>query len=321
MNADTEAAPGAPASRVKVRRRPHTRSSYDRRWGLIFLSPWLIGFVLWYLLPMVASLAFSFFRFNLIRPEDARFIGLTNYARLLNDSAVVHSLLVTLKYALVALPLAVAVPLAFAWLLTAKSLWGKSFFRTLFYLPTIVPFVSAVFIWNGYMNTQTGWLNRMLGAARVPQPDWLNSTTWIYGALALIGLWGVGNAMLLFIAGMQGVPTELYEAAEVDGANSWHKFSKITVPMISPIIFYNVVLALIALFQYFLVPYVLKNGTGDPANSTLFYSMYFFKTVFTFNDMGYGATLAWVLFVIIMLVTGVVFRTARHWVHYEYQER
>lgn len=291
-----------------------------RRWGWFFIAPWIIGFTLFFLLPMVFSLIFSFLEFDLIRPEDARFIGLENYQRWFQDPLVWESLLVTLKFGLIFLPISLIVPLGFAWLLTAKSLWGKAVFRTLFFLPTIVPFVSVVFIWNGFLNAQTGWLNQMLAVIGIDGPDWLNSTFWIYPSLGLIAAWGVGNAMLLFIAGMQGIPVELYESAEVDGASTWHRFKSITVPMISPILFYNLVLAVIFLFQYFLVPFVLKNGTGDPANSTLFYSLYFFKTAFTFNDMGYGATLAWMLFVIIMIVTLLIFGTARYWVYYEFEE-
>ncbi len=291
-----------------------------RRWGLAFISPWILGFLLFFFLPMAASLVFSFMEFDLIRPEDARFIGFDNYQRWFEDPLVWESLLVTVKFGAILLPISLLLPLGFAWLLTTKSLWMKSVFRTLFFVPAIVPFVSVVFIWNGFLNSQTGWLNKALGTVGIAGPDWLNSTVWIYPALALIAAWGVGNAMLLFIAGIQGIPVELYESAEVDGASTWRKFRSITVPMISPVLFYNLVLVVIFLFQYFLVPFVLKNGTGDPANSTLFYSLYFFKTAFTFNDMGYGATLAWMLFVIIMAVTLVIFGTARYWVYYEFEE-
>lgn len=292
----------------------------QRKWGLIFITPWIIGFVVFYAGPMLASLAFSFFEFDLVNPEDARFIGLANYEQLFNDRLVWESLWVTVKFAAIMIPFGLALPLLFAWLLTSRSLWGKPFFRTLFFMPTIVPFVSSVFIWNGFLNTSGGWMNKFLEWIGIPGPDWLNSTFWIYPSLALIGAWGVGNAMLLFIASIQGIPVELYESAEVDGANTWHKFRGITVPMLTPIIFYNLVLALVAIFQYFLVPFVLKNGTGDPANSTLFYSLYFFKTAFTFNDMGYGATLAWLLFLIILTITLLLFATAKYWVYYEFEE-
>ncbi len=314
----TDIATADNASEIGKKRKVGVIEGAQRKWGLIFISPWILGFLFFFLAPMLASLVFSFMEFDLIRPEDARFIGFENYRQWFGDPLVWESLLVTVKFAAIMIPFSLALPLGFAWLLTSRSLWGKPFFRTLFFMPTIVPFVSVVFIWGGFLNSQTGWLNKMLGTVGIGEPDWLNSTFWIYPALALIGAWGVGNAMLLFIAGIQGIPKELYEAAEVDGSNTWHKFRSITVPMISPILFYNLVLAVIALFQYFLVPFVLKNGTGDPANSTLFYSLYFFKTAFTFNDMGYGATLAWMLFLIIMIITLIMFGTARYWVYYEF---
>lgn len=308
------------ASTAMRKRKLGRKERADRMWGLLFISPWILGILLWYLVPMVASFIFSFYKFDLVRPEEARFIGLANYVQLLRDPLMYKSLWVTVKFALIAIPSALALPLAFAWLLTSKSLRGKTLFRTFFFLPTIVPFVSVVFIWNGFLNTQTGWLNRFLTALGLPGPDWLNSTFWIYPALAMIGFWGVGNAMLLFIASLQGIQEELYEAADIDGANGWHKFIHISIPIISPIIFYNLVLLMIAIFNYFLVPFVLKNGTGDPANATLFYSLYFFKTAFTFNDMGYGATLAWLLFLIILVITIILFGTAKYWVYYEYEE-
>ena len=316
MTADTAAVESAAAYEHQT----GMNERFQRRWGFIFISPWIFGFLAFFLLPMGASLVFSFMEFDLINPEDAKFIGLDNYQQWFTDPLVWDTLLVTLKFAVIMIPVSLAVPLGFAWLLTSKSLWGKPLFRTLFFMPTIVPFVSVVFIFNGFLNTQTGWLNQYFLEPIGIAPDWLNSTVWIYPALVLIGVWGVGNAMLLFIASIQGIPKDLYESAEVDGANTWHKFKSITVPMISPILFYNLVLAVIALFQYFLIPFVLKNGTGDPANSTLFYSLYFFKTAFTFNDMGYGATLAWMLFVIIMIVTILMFATARYWVYYEFSE-
>ncbi len=310
----------SPSKRKRRRAEVSSNERIHRRWGWFFISPWIIGFLLFFLLPMAASFVFSFLEFDLINPEDARFIGFDNYTRWFQDPLVWESLLVTLKFGLILLPVSLLLPLGFAWLLTAKNLWGKAIFRTLFFVPAIVPFVSVVFIWNGFLNSETGWLNEALSTIGIDGPNWLNSTVWIYPSLALIAAWGVGNAMLLFIAGIQGIPLELYESAEVDGAGAWRKFRSITVPMISPILFYNLVLVIIFLFQYFLVPFVLKNGTGDPDNSTLFYSLYFFKTAFTFNDMGYGATLAWMLFVIIMIVTLLIFGTARYWVYYEFEE-
>lgn len=269
---------------------------------------------------MGASLWFSVTDFDLTSGQPPRFIGFGNWAKLFNDPDVIHSALVTLKFGLLSLPLAILVPLGFAYLLTAKNLWGRSFFRTMFYMPSIIPFVSAVLLFGGVLNSQTGWINRGLGVIGIDGPEWLGSTTWIYPALALIGLWGVGNAMIIFIAGMNSVPRDLFDAAKADGGSSWQIFRNVTLPIISPVTFYNVVIALIGLFQYFLVPFVLKNASGDPSGSTLFYSLYFFRVGFRLNDMGYAATLAWMLFAVGVVVTGILFWSAKYWVHYEFSE-
>lgn len=296
------------------------RSALARReaaWGLLFLSPWIVGFLAFTLLPMAASLVLSFTNFDLVKPEETRFIGPSNFTRLFDDSLVVESLLVTVRFALIAIPLALVTPLGLAALLNSKHLFGQRLFRTLFYLPSIVPIVAGTLIWSGVLNTQTGWINLALESVGLPGPDWLNTKTWIYPALAIIGLWGIGNAMVTMLAGMQGVPTELYDAARVDGAGPVQTFFNITVPMISPVIFYNLTLSLIGAFQYFTVAYVLKNGTGDPGNATLFYNLYLYKVMFTYNDMGYAAALAWLLFVIVLALTVILFGTARRWVYYE----
>lgn len=283
--------------------------------------PWIVGFLAFYALPMAASLWLSFTDFSLTSPDPTQFVGLENYRRLVSDPEVSASAQVTVKFGLLAVPATIVVPLGFAYLLTARGLWGRSVFRTLFYMPSVIPFVAAVLVFNGMLNSQTGWANRALTAVGIPGPNWLNSEMWIYPTLTLIALWGVGNAMIIFIAGINSVPKDLYDAAEVDGASAWRMFRHITVPMISPVLFYNVVVALIGLFQYFLVPFVLKNGSGDPGGATFFYSMYFYRTLFRLQDMGYAATLAWLLFLAGVVVTGALFWSARHWVHYEFGER
>lgn len=282
--------------------------------------PWIVGFFLWYALPMAASLWFSFTDFNLVSPEPTSFVGLDNWRRLFSDPSVRSSALVTAKFGLLFLPLSVVFPLFLAYLLTAKHLWGKSFFRTMFYLPSIVPFVAAVLLFSGMFNGQTGWVNQALGALGLPQPDWLNSTLWIYPTLTFISMWGIGNAMIIFIAGMNSVPGDLYDAARCDGASSFQTFRHVTLPILSPVTFYNIVIALIALFQYFLVPFVLKNGSGEPAGETLFYSLYFFRVLFRLQDMGYAAAIAWGLFFVGVVVTGLLFWSAKYWVHYEYRD-
>lgn len=287
-------------------------------WGWIFLSPWIFGFFAFTLLPMAASLVFSFTDFDLNAVDEISYVGLDNYQHLFEDPRVEESLMATLKFSMIALPLAVSLPILLASLLNSKHLIGKTIFRTLFYMPYMVPVVSATYIWGGVLNSETGWINRFLeevvGLAN--GPDWIFSKTWIYPALNIIGLWGIGNAMLYTLAAMQGVPTELYEAARVDGATAFGTFRHITLPMISPVIFYNLILSVIGLFRYFEVPFILKEGSGDPGGATMFFNIHLYKTAFTFKQMGYGSTLAWLLFAMAMGSTVLLFITSRYWVYY-----
>ncbi|MGD2176329.1 MAG: sugar ABC transporter permease [Anaerolineae bacterium] len=310
----TAITPAQPSAKPDGRKR-NRKGRSEALWGLAFLSPWFIGLAAFILLPMLATLALSFTNFNLVQEQELRFVGLANYAKLIRDAQAHTAMLVTLKFGAIMLPIAIGLPIALAALLNSESLLGKAVFRTLFYMPFIVPMVSAVYVWSGMLNTQSGWINRALEAMGLTGPDWMNSTTWIYPALVVINLWGIGQGMLYLLAAMQGIPTELYEAAEVDGAPGLTRFFRITLPMITPVIFYNLVLTVIGLFQYFLVPLVLKGGTGDPGNSTLFYNLYLYKQFFTYQDMAYGATLAWVLFVIVLAVTGLLYGTQRYWVY------
>lgn len=306
--------------------------------GFLFLSPWLLGFIAFTFLPMIATLVFSFLELNITDGifSSPKFVGLENYARLFTDpqagvsprfwfsSQTPSSLIITIKFALFALPVGIFFPLILALLMNSRYLKGQFFFRSLFYMPFIVPFVASVFLWGGMLNTETGWINRFLefiGIAKESLPQWANDTTWVYPTYVIMGIWGVGNAMLIMLAGLQGVPTELYDAAKVDGANGWATFWNITFPMISPVIFYNLTLNIIGLFQYFLVPLVVNNGTGRPGGATMFYNLYLYKTFFTFQDMSYGSTLAWFLFIIILLITLTLFGTAKYWVYYAGEAR
>ena len=289
----------------------------QRIWGWIFLSPWIIGMIVFTIIPIIASLAFSFTNFQLNHPDEIEFIGLANYERMLtSDPLVGVALGVTIRFAIISLPLAIILPVALASLLNSEYLRGKRLFRTLFYMPYIVPVVSAVYIWGGMLNSQTGWFNRALDVIGVTGPEWLDSQVWIYPALVIIGLWGLGNSYLITLASMQSVPTELYEAATVDGAGPFRRFRSITFPMISPVVFYNLVLAVIGLFRYFEIPFILKGSEGFPGQSTWFFNIYFFRNTFGFLEMGYGSTLAWLLFVLTLVATLLLFYTARYWVYY-----
>ncbi len=285
--------------------------------GLAFISLWFIGFVIFTLAPMLATLAFSFSNINLAQEQPLRFVGLDNYQRMFGDSQVLNSLSVTLKYALIALPVGLAVPFAVAVLLNSRYLSAKSFFRVMFYLPYVIPFVAGIFAWGGLLNPEQGWINQTLEALGVQNPPgWLNDPTWVYPSLVIIGLWGIGAAVIVYLAGLQGIPTELYDAARVDGAGWWATMWNVTVPMMSPVIFYSLVLGIVGVFQYFLVPLVITDGTGRPGGATMFFNLYLYKTFFTFQNMSYGAAQAWALFIIILGITIFLFWSSKFWVHY-----
>ena len=300
----------------------------EMREGLLFISPWLIGFFVFTLLPIIASFIFSFLDISLIEGfENApEFIGLTNYKNLLQDPQIwrvgsqsLGSMWITVRFGLIALPVGILLPLGIALLMNSPYMKGSMVMRSLFYMPYIIPFVAAIFVWGGMLNPETGWINRGLMAMGMPResvPGWANDVDWVYPAYVILGIWGIGNAMLIMLAGLQGVPTSLYDAAKVDGANLWQSFRNVTFPMISPVIFFNLVLAIVGLFQYFLVPLVVNNGTGRPGGATMFYNLYLYKTFFVFQNMSYGSAMAWLLFVVILVVTVLLFRTARYWVYY-----
>ena len=304
------------AALVRPKQRSFGLERSQKLWGLIFLSPWIIGFIIFTFVPMVTSLVLSFTDYDLLNPNEINFIGFSNYNRMFSDPQVGAASFSTLRFAALALPVGIILPLLMAALLTSKRLWGRRLFTTLFYMPYMVPVVSAVFIWQGFLNQETGWLNRILGNIGIQGPNWINSVEWIYPAMVIIGICGLGNYMLTTIAGMQGIPTELYEAARVDGAGPVTIFRKITIPMVSPVIFYNLILSVIGIFRFFDIPYILGRGQGQPGGATMFYNVYLYKTAFTYQDMGYGSTLAWALFVVAMLVTGFLFVTSRRWVYY-----
>lgn len=293
-----------------------TPSRREAAWGAVFIGPWIIGFLLFTLGPLIASLVLSFTDFNLVRPEAATFVGIDNYTRLAGDPLVLQGLLVTARFALLAVPVTMVASLGVALLVNSPRLIGRSAFRTLFYMPIQIPLVASTLVWIGFLNPETGWLNGLLGLIGIQGPDWTNNATWVYPALTLIGLWGIGNFMLINIAGLQSVPTELYEAARIDGAGAWNMFRRITIPLMSPILLYNLVISLITTFQYFTQAYVLTNGRGDPNNATLFINLDLFREAFVNNHMGYAAAIGWLLFVIVLALTLILFVAARKRVYY-----
>lgn len=287
----------------------------EARQGLLFVAPWIVGFVLFTAFPMIATLMFSFLNVTLAQQEPVRFVGLDNYARLAGDGRVWESLLVTLRFGLLWLPVSILVPFVIALGLNSRHIRGAPLMRTLFFLPYVVPFVAGVLVWQ-QMLSDHGWLNDVLRLVGVDPPSWLFDSGWIYPALVFIGIWSIGSGIVINLAGLRGIPTELYEAAHIDGAGAWVQLRHVTVPMMSPILFYTLILGVVAVLQYFLVPLVLKNGTGEPAGATLFYNLYLYRTFFTYQQLSYGATLAWLLFAITLTITLLLFALSRRWVYY-----
>jgi multiple sugar transport system permease protein len=289
----------------------------EARWGYLFILPWIIGFLAFTFLPMIASFIFTFTNINLAQETPLGFVGLKNWQTLLGDGQAWAALGVTFRFALLQLPIIIALPFILALALNAKYLVGRGLFRVTFFLPYVIPFVSGVLIWQGMLNLETGWVNAALRFLGVENPpNWLNDSAVIYPALVMIGIWGIGAGIIVNLAGLRGIPSELYDAAKIDGAGFWGALRHITLPMMSPVIFYTLVLAIVDVLQYFLVPLVINNGTGEPGGSTFFFNLYLYKNFFTYQNMAYGATLAWLLFLVTLVISLFVFRTSRRWVYY-----
>jgi multiple sugar transport system permease protein len=283
--------------------------------GYLFISPWIVGFILFTAGPVVASLGLSFYQWSLIRPP--RFVGLENYVTMFtNDPLFWQSLRVTLLYVAVAVPLQIAFALFLAILLNQK-VRAIPVFRTIFYLPSVVSGVAIAVLWLWLYQPELGLINDLLSKVGIDGPAWLISKQWALPAIIGASLWTVGGTMIIFLAGLQDMPQHLYEAAALDGAGEWAKFRHVTLPMLSPVIFFNLVLGLIAAFRMFELPLVMTRG--GPINATMFYALYLYLSAFKFLKMGYAAALAWVLFIIIMIVTGLQLKLARRWVYYEFE--
>lgn len=280
--------------------------------GYAFISPWLIGFLLFTAFPFLASVYLSFTRYNIVSAPS--WVGSANYRMLFTaDPLFWQALKVTFWYAVVAVPLGIVAGVGLALLLNLE-LRGMSLFRTIFYLPSIVPSVasSVIFLW--ILNPQTGLINGLLRNIHIEGPPWLQDKAWAPWSLVLLSVWAVGGSMVIYLAGLKEIPVYLYEAAVMDGANAFQKMRLITLPMLTPVIFFNLVMGIIGTFQYFTEAYIMTQG--GPEDSTLFYALYLFQRAWRYLDMGYASAMAWVLFLVIMVLTGVVFRTQRRWVHY-----
>jgi multiple sugar transport system permease protein len=280
--------------------------------GLAFLSPWLVGFLAFTLLPICLSFYYSFCDYSLIQPPLFR--GTANYNLLFHDPVFWKVLKNTAVYAAMALPLGTIVALGAAMLLNLK-ISGQAIYRTLIFLPSLVPTVASAMLWLWLLNAKLGLINSGLRALGVANPPgWLTDARWSMPALVLMSVWGVGNTVVIYLAGLQDVPRELYEAASIDGASQVRQIWHVTLPSISPVIFFNVVIGLIGTLQVFVVPLILT--AGGPARSTYFYTMYLYDNGFNYLKMGYASALAWVQLFIVLALTGLAFWSSKKWVHY-----
>ncbi|MEA1904765.1 MAG: sugar ABC transporter permease [Candidatus Hadarchaeota archaeon] len=283
--------------------------------GLLFTLPWLLGMLVFFAVPVIASFLLSFAKYDIVRAPE--FVGLSNYkTAFMNDKLFWPSLHRTFYYAVISVPVGLAGSLAAALLLN-QGLHGTTFFRTFFFLPSLTPSMAAAFIWRWLLNPEVGLVNHLLWQVGIQGPRWMGSTTWVIPSLILVSLWQSigGTRMLIFLAGLQGVPEELYDAAEVDGANSWHKFRHVTLPMISPTFFFNLVLGIIGALQVFTLAYTATDG--GPGRASWFFALHIYRNAFELFYMGYASSLAWLFLFLILALTLVNFQLSGRWVYYE----
>lgn len=299
-----------------ARERTHrgmTAATREKLDGYLFISPWILGFFIFTIGPMIASFYFSFTDYSLL--EASRWVGLDNYRELFTkDPKFGISLVVTFKYAFASVPLGMILALFVALLLNQK-VPGIRFYRTAFYLPSLLGGVALTLIWMWVFSPAYGLLNSLLRMVGLEGPLWFQNQTWALPGLIIMSLWGIGVSMIIFLAGLQNIPVHLYEAAEMDGAGSFGRFFNVTLPMLSPTIFFNLVMAVIGSLQTFAQAFIATSG--GPNNATLFYALYLYQNAFQFFEMGYASAMAWVLFVIIMVLTMLVLRSSPMWVFYE----
>lgn len=295
-----------------ARWRPTSLAGAEAVYGWLFASPWLIGFLIFTLGPMVASLFLSFTEWSLI--STPKWVGLKNYITLLSDPLVGKSLWVTTLYSVTSVPINLALGFGLALLLNQK-LPGMALFRTIYYLPSILTGVAVSLLWSWVLAPEYGLLNTTLAWFGIQGPNWLYDTRTALISLVMMSVWGVGGSMLIYLAGLQSIPTSLEEAAAVDGANVWHRFRHITIPLMTPVIFFNLIMGLIASLQVFTQAYIITKG--GPDNATLFFMLHLYQNAFSFFKMGYASALAWVLFAYIMALTLLTLKSSPAWVYYE----
>jgi len=291
------------------------RDRTNFRIGMLFLLPWTIGFLVFTLYPMVASLVYSFSIYHSRAPLE--WVGLQNYADMLKDDLFWKSLSNTLYMVAIGVPLTLLASFLCAVLLNLK-VRGQAFYRVVYFLPSIVPTVASTILWLWILNPQGGILNTLLHQVGIDGPNWMSNPLWAKPGLIILGMWGMGGTIVIYLSGLQDVPLSLLESAELDGASWWQRLWNVTVPMVSPITLFNLITGVIAMFQYFAQAYVFRgsHGLGYPLNSTLFYSVYLYQNGFLWLKMGYASALAWVLFIIILVCTLLLLKISDRFTYY-----
>lgn len=281
--------------------------------GWLMASPWIIGFAIFTAGPMIASLYLAGTSWDLLSPPE--WVGIANFRKMVwEDELPLHALRITVLYSLMALPLHLLFGVSLAMLLNA-NIRGLAILRTIYYLPAILAGVAVALLWRWIFSPEFGLLNLALSWVGIQGPAWLADRTWVLPSFVVMSLWSVGGSMVIYLAGLQGIPTDLYEAAEIDGANWLQRIRKVTLPMLSPVIFFQLVMGIIQAMQIFTQAFIMTDG--GPANASLFYMLYLYRQAFQFFNMGYASALAWILFLCILLLTLLIFRTASTWVYYE----
>lgn len=303
---------GAVVAETAPAQRPSRRWTRDALHGYVFMAPAILGLLLFTLGPVLASLWLSFTEYNILTPPQ--WIGLENYARMFRERLFWQALKVSTIYSVVSVPLGLVLSLGLAVLLN-HGMRGILFFRSVYYMPTVISGVGVAMLWRWLFNAEFGVINVLLGKVGIQGPAWLLDENWALPALIITSVWGLGGTTLIFLAGLQGIPQELYEAAEIDGAGRWSQFRNITLPLISNVTFFNLVLGIIGALQVFTDAFVITRG--GPNHATLFLSVYLYQHAFQYLNMGYAAAIAWFIFIVVMLLTLLVFKSSPLWVYYE----
>lgn len=305
----------------KVKRQVEGKKKYrgsieakKARMGVLFTLPWILGLLIFYAYPLIASVYYSFTSYSVLNAGE--FVGLENYRTLMYDDLFWKSIGNTLVFTAMSVPVNIILGLAIALLLNVK-IKGIGLYRTIFFIPTLVPVVATATVWRWLLNSNYGLFNSLLSKIGLGPIPWLASEDWSKISLVMIAAWGIGQAIIINLGGLQDISPEYYEAAGIDGANTWQKVKHITLPLLTPVIFYNLVMGIINSLQIFTLPYALTNGEGSLTHSLTFYVMHLYNNAFGYMKMGYASAMAWILFVIILILTLVIFGTSKKWVHYQ----